>query len=182
MKTIVLSLLTLLVFQIASGQGQYMTNEGAISFYSHTPIEDITAINEKVAAVIDLERGVVALIVLMNEFQFEKNLMQIHFNENYVESEKYPKATFSGRILNFREVDLQASGTYEVEVEGEMTIHGITREISTKGSIEVGQNTISAHTKFKLNPEDYGIKIPRVVRKNLAERMEITANLDLQPR
>jgi polyisoprenoid-binding protein YceI len=182
MKTILLTAFTLLVFRIAYGQGQFLTNEGVITFYSHTIIEDITAVNEKVAAVIDLERGGVAIIVLMNEFQFEKNLMQVHFNENYVESEKYPKATFSGRIPDFSNIDLQTPGTYEVQVEGEMTIHGITREISTKGSIEVKQKGIIANTKFLLNPEDYGIKIPRVVRKNIAERMEITAKLVCDPK
>jgi polyisoprenoid-binding protein YceI len=182
MKASIILAIILLGLQISSGQGQYMTNEGVVTFYSHTIIEDITATNEKVAAAIDLEKGAVAIIVMMDEFQFKKNLMQVHFNENYVESEKYPRATFSGRIPNFKDVDQQVPGKYEVEVEGEMTIHGITRDISTKGSIEVEQNGITANTKFMLNPEDYGITIPRVVRKNIAEKMEITATLVCHPK
>jgi polyisoprenoid-binding protein YceI len=181
MKTIISTLSIMLLFQIASGQGKYLTNEGVISFYSHTVIEDITAVNEKVSAVIDSESGDVAIIVVMNEFQFEKKLMQEHFNENYVESEKFPKATFSGKISNNGEVDYQTPGKYEVQVEGEMTIHGVTRKISAPGTVEVTRSGISARTKFMLNPEEYDIKIPRVVRNNIAERMEITTELVCKP-
>jgi polyisoprenoid-binding protein YceI len=117
----------------------------------------------------------------MNEFQFEKKLMQEHFNENYVESEKYPKATFSGHILNNGEVDYQTPGEYQAQVVGEMTIHGVTREVSTEGTIEVTRNTIKARTKFMLNPEEYDIKIPKVVRNNIAERMEISTELVCYP-
>jgi polyisoprenoid-binding protein YceI len=152
-----------------------------ITFYSHTVIEDITARNEKVAAVLDSENGELAIIVVMNEFQFEKKLMQEHFNENYVESEKYPKARFNGRISNHSEVDYQKPGTYQVRVEGDMSIHGITREISTRGTIEVRREDIVARTKFLLNPEDYAIKIPRVVRKNISQNLEITAELTCNP-
>jgi hypothetical protein len=181
MKTIILSICISLFFQLTSAQGKYLTNEGVITFYSHTPIEDITAINEKVAAVIDSEKGEVAIIVLMNEFQFEKNLMQVHFNENYVESDKYPKATFSGQISGMNATDYSTPGEYRVEVQGKMSIHGVTREVSTDGTIEVQDKGISAKTEFLLNPEDYGIKIPRVVRKNIAEKMEITAELFCPP-
>jgi polyisoprenoid-binding protein YceI len=181
MKTIISIALLILSAQFTVAQGKYLTNNGVISFYSHTVIEDITATNEKVAAVIDSENGQVAIIVVMNEFQFEKRLMQEHFNENYVESEKFPKATFSGQISNNAEVQYQTPGEYQVEVAGEMTIHGITREISSTGTIEVNQNTITARTKFMLNPEDYEIKIPKVVRNNIAERMEISAELVCNP-
>jgi len=181
MKAIVLSAFILLSCQMASGQGKFLTNEGVITFYSHTVIEDITAINEKVAAVIDSESGAVVVIVVMNEFQFQKKLMQEHFNENYVESEKYPKATFNGRISNNGEVDYQTRGAYRILIKGEMTIHGVTREISTEGTIEVNPSGISAETKFLLNPEDYDITIPGVVRNNIAENMEITAELACNP-
>jgi polyisoprenoid-binding protein YceI len=166
---------------LASGQGKFLTNEGTVRFYSHTAIEDITATNNQVAAVIDAESGEVAIIVVMTEFQFEKKLMQEHFNENYVESEKFPKATFIGRIENNESVDYSAQGTYPVKVSGEMTIHGVTREISSEGTLEVTGEGITARTRFLLNPEDYDIKIPRVVRNNIAENMEITAEISGQP-
>lgn len=181
MKTTILSLSILLLAQIINGQAKYMGNEGEITFYSHTPIEDITASNEKVAAVIDSKTGAVAIIVPMDQFQFEIKLMQQHFNENYVESEKYPKATFSGLISGMDEADYLVPGTHQVRVTGKMTIHGITKEIATDGSIEISATDLTARTKFLLNPEDYGIKIPKVVRKNIAEKMEITAELVCAP-
>lgn len=175
MKTAIISTGILLFCLFSSGQDKYMTKEGLIRFYSHTIIEDITAVNQKVAALIDSEKGAVAIIVPMNEFQFEKKLMQEHFNENYVESHKYPKATFSGTIENNSQVNYRQPGSYQVKVSGEMTIHGVSREVSAEGTIEILQDGLRAKTMFLLNPEDYGIRIPRVVRKNIAENMEITA-------
>ena len=164
------------------GQGKFLANKGFISFFSHTAIEDITADNNLVASVIDTESGEVAIIVTMINFQFEKKLMQEHFNENYVESEKYPKATFNGKIINNSEVNYSAKGDYDVRVEGEMTIHGITHKVSVEGQIVVTEaGDIVTRTKFMLNPEDYNIKIPRVVRNNIAERLEISVDILHQP-
>lgn len=181
MKTTVFTIWMMLCFSIAGAQGKYLTNEGSIIFYSHTAIEDITADNQKVAAVIDSQSGEVAIIVRMVDFEFKKKLMQEHFNENYVESEKYPKATFNGRITNNESVDYAAKGSYPVEVSGELTIHGITKTISVQGTMEISAEGITARTKFMLNPENYGIKIPGVVRDNIAENMEITAELFCKP-
>jgi len=163
------------------GQGKYLTNEGQISFFSHTAIEDIKAENLEVASVIDAASGEVAIIVKMTDFQFEKKRMQEHFNENYVESEKFPKATFNGAILNNSQIDYSSKGEYQVLVEGEMTIHGISNKVDAEGIIEVISDGIIARTKFLLNPEDYGIKIPKVVRKNIAEKLEITVEFNYQP-
>jgi len=160
------------------GQGKYMTNNGFASFYSHTVIEDITAENKEVASVIDASTGEVVIIVRMSAFQFEKRLMQEHFNENYVESEKYPKATFNGAINNNQVVDYSTEGTYKVVVEGDLTIHGITNTVSAEGTIEVTSNGIVAKTSFMLNPEEYDIRFPRVVRKNIADNMEIRAAME----
>ncbi|MFO7669149.1 MAG: YceI family protein [Bacteroidales bacterium] len=166
---------------LVTGQGTYMTNEGTIVFYSHTSIEDITAENNEVASVIDSENGEVAVIVQMTAFKFAKSLMQVHFNENYVESEKFPKAIFKGSILNNQDVDYTSNGVYSVRVEGELTIHGVTNQVSSEGTVEVTGEGVIAITKFLLNPEDYGISIPNVVRKNIAENMEIRINLIHKP-
>jgi polyisoprenoid-binding protein YceI len=175
------AILTLINLQPAGAQGKYLTNEGFVRFYSHTIIEDITADNNKVGAVIDAESGEVAIIVDMVEFQFEKKLMQEHFNENFVESEKFPRGTFNGKIIDNDEVDYSRPGVYEVNVEGDMTIHGVTRQVSTQGTIEVTNDGIVAKTKFLLNPEDYDVRIPAVVRDNIADEMEITAELTCSP-
>jgi len=98
-----------------------------------------------------------------------------------VESEKYPKAFFNGSIENNDSVDYRSPGIYPVMVLGDLTIHGVTRSLNTKGTLEVKANGIVAHTSFRLNPEDYEIKIPRVVRDNIAENMEITVELGCNP-
>lgn len=182
MKKAILNVFTMMmVAGLVSGQGKYLTSQGNIVFYSHTAIEDITAENKEVGSVIDGEKGEVAIIVKMTAFQFEKKLMQEHFNENFVESEKYPKARFTGKILNNNEVDYSSPGTYAIRVEGDLTIHGVTHRISTEGTIEMKRGDLTAKTKFMLNPEDYGIRIPGVVRKNIAEEMEIRVNLEHKP-
>jgi len=176
-RTLTLCWFLLMAAGSVFGQGKYLTNTGFISFYSHTALEDITADNEQVASVIDVASGEFVIIVRMTEFSFEKKLMQEHFNENYVESEKYPKATLKGRILNMEKIDFSVSGVYEVKVEGDMTIHGKTQKVTEAGLLEVGQGFIIARAKFLLNPEDYGIKIPRVVRKNISENLELRIDL-----
>ena len=93
------------------GQGKYLGNEGKVSFFSSAPLEDIEAVHEEVSGVIDAESGEVAFIVRMTGFQFEKKLMQEHFNENYVESEKFPNATFEGKITNNKDIDYSKKGT-----------------------------------------------------------------------
>ena len=180
-KIALTGIITLIFSGMCMGQGKYLTDAGTIVFYSHAALEDITAENKEVASVIDGATGEIAVILKMTAFLFEKGLMQEHFNENYVESEKFPKATFRGSILNNEDVDYTTAGVYQVEVEGKLTIHGITNKVYAEGTLEVHSEGIIAKTRFMLNPEDYGIKIPRVVRKNIAENMEIRINLDHRP-
>lgn len=158
-------------------QGKFLCNEGHITFFSHTAIEDITAENKEVASVLDAESGEVAVIVKITAFQFEKKLMQEHFNENYMESEQFPKATFMGKIVNNGEIDYASPGVYSIKVEGDMTIHGVVQNMAEEGSLEVRTDGIVVTMEFLLDPSDYGIKIPRVVRKNIAERLQITISL-----
>ena len=182
MKAIVAVLVLTLSWPFAVySQGKYLTNNGVISFYSHTVIEDITAVNEEVAAVIDGESGEIAIILKMTDFQFRKKKMQEHFNENYVESEIYPKATFSGSILNHSDIKYKTPGLYDVTVKGDMFIHGQTQTLTADGTVEVSSGGIVCRTKFMLNPENYNIKIPRTVRKNISEQMEISVELACEP-
>lgn len=180
-KAVLTVVMIVMVTGLVIGQGKYLTNQGTIIFYSHTPLEDITAENSEVGSVIDTETGEVAIIVKMKAFQFEKKLMQEHFNENYVESEKFPRARFHGMIKNNNDVNYSSRGTYMVSVEGDLTIHDVTNRVSTEGIIEVGKGVVTATTKFMLNPEDYDIRIPGIVRDNIAERMEIRVYLEHKP-
>jgi polyisoprenoid-binding protein YceI len=125
-RFIILSLLTMLVLS-ASGQ-KYMTKSGFISFVSHTPMEDIKGDNNQVAGVIDISTGDMVFQVLIKSFHFEKTLLEEHFNENYMESEKFPKASFKGKITNMTSVDFSKNGTYEVLVEGDLTIRDVAKK------------------------------------------------------
>ncbi len=159
---------------------KYMTQTGTIQFFSETPVENIEAINNQVSSVIDLESGQIVFSLLMKAFTFEKALMQEHFNEKYVESEKFPKATFKGTIDDHDELQL-TSEPQEVEVQGELTIHGVTQNIETKASLMKDKTgKIVGKTTFEVKVADYDIKVPSTVRENIAETIEIKVNAEYE--
>jgi hypothetical protein len=151
-----------------------MTKNGYIGFFSHTPMEDIKGDNNQVAGVLDISTGEMVFQALIKSFHFERALMEEHFNENYMESEKFPKSSFKGKITNLSSVNFSKNGTYDVTVEGELTIRDATNKISTKGTIEVVTGGINANSKFNIVPEDYKINIPGVVREKIAKNLEVT--------
>jgi polyisoprenoid-binding protein YceI len=180
MKRIAL-IIGIMLLALPSGAQKYMTRNGYIGFYSHTALEDIKADNNQVASVLDITTGGIVFQVLIKSFKFDKALMEEHFNENYLESEKFPKATFNGKIANLADMDFSKNGTYDVTVEGDLTIHGVTNKVSSKGSLEVKPDGIYASSKFNLIPEDYKIEIPGIVRNNIAKSMEITVTMKYEP-
>jgi len=180
MKRAAFILILNLIFISANSQ-KYMTKNGYIGFFSHTPMEDIKADNNQVASVIDISTGDLVFQVLIKSFRFEKALMEEHFNENYMESEKFPKASFKGKITNPSSVIFSKNGTYPVTVEGDLTIRDVTKKISATGAIEVATGAINANAKFNITPEDYKIKIPGVVRDNIAKIMEVTVTMKYAP-
>ena len=160
---------------------KYITRDGYIGFYSSTPLEDIKADNNQVASVIDISTGDIVFQVLIRSFRFEKALMQEHFNENYMDSDKFPRSTFSGKITNMSSIDLTKNGTYTVSVEGNLTIKDVTKKVTSQGSVEIASGLITAESKFIISPEDYGIKIPSVVRNNIAKNIEVTVKITYTP-
>lgn len=180
MKTLI-TLLLITISLALSAQSKYFTRNGTVTFFSSAPMEDITAENYNATAVLDAETGAVEFSVLMKSFNFKKALMQEHFNENYVESDQFPKSTFKAKVLNMNEVDLKKDGTYPVKVEGDMTIHGVTRKINPEGQIQVKNGVVSLNSKFIVSPEDYDIEIPDVVREKIAKEIEVTVMADLEP-
>lgn len=173
--------LTVLIFTGKIHAQKYITKNGFISFYSETPIETIQAANNQVNAALDAETGAMVFKVLMKSFEFPKALMQEHFNENYVESDKYPNSTFVGKVTNFKDIDFSREGTYDAMVEGELTIHNVTRKISEKGTFIVkSQDNVQGKCKFNVKVEDYDIRIPRAVVANIAETIEVTVDIDMK--
>jgi hypothetical protein len=180
MKQIVVIVFLLSTFLVSSAQ-KYMTKNGFISFYSHTPMEDIKAENNQVASVLDTGTGELVFQVLIKSFHFERALMEEHFNENYMESEKFPKSIFKGKITNLPSVNFSRNGTYEVTVDGDPTIHNVTNKVSIKGNIEVITGGINASSKFNIVPEDYKIEIPGVVRDKINKNLEVTVSMKYTP-
>lgn len=169
-----------LLMNLTGYSQKYMTKNGSIHFYSETPIETIQADNKQVNSALDIQTGDFVFKVLMKSFVFEKALMQEHFNENYVESDKFPNATFQGKVSNLSAINFTKEGTYEATVEGDLTIHGVTRKISEKGTFTVKPgDIIHANSKFMVKPADYDIKIPATVMKNIAETIEVTVDVEL---
>ena len=163
----------------AQNDAKYFTKEGHISFHSETQIETIEADNHKAVSIFDLN-GNIEFKVLIKAFSFEKALMQEHFNENYMESNTYPKALFKGQIVDGYPVDFSKDGTYEIMVEGEITIHGISKPIEVPGKITVQNGEISATSVFELTVADFDIKIPAVVRENIAKTVEVSLELEYE--
>ena len=163
-----------------SDDQKYLTKEGHISFFSEAPLEDIEAHNKSVTSIIDLEKSTLGAVVPIKEFQFEKSLMQEHFNENYLESDKYPKAKLSAKFSSEHPIDASKNEVHNVTINGKMTLHGVTKDFSTKGTLEVKNGQLMAKAKFNIALEDYKIKIPRIVIKNIAEVVEVTVDFKYQ--
>jgi hypothetical protein len=180
MKRVTLILILITFFYAANAQ-KYMTKTGFIGFFSHTPMEDVKGDNNQVASVLDISTGDIVFQVLIKSFHFDRALMEEHFNENYMESDKIPKSSFKGKITNLSAVDFKKNGTYDVTVEGDLTIHNVTNKISTKGNIEVVTGGITANSKFIIVPEDYKINIPGVVREKIAKNLEVTVSMKYTP-
>lgn len=172
-----------LVF-LALGQAfaqKFITREGYIRFFSSTPLEDIEAITDQASSVFDSETGQIAFQVLMNSFTFEKALMQEHFNENYVESEEYPKAMFNGTVSGIDGIDFGTDDTHDVELSGEFTVHGVMVERTVPAKLIVQDGQVLIDATFMVVPEDHGIEIPKVVRGNIAKEIEVTLKTKYKP-
>lgn len=160
---------------------KYFTKDGKVSFYSDTPMEKIEAHNTKAASVIDVSSGQLEFAVLIKAFQFEKALMQEHFNENYMESNTYPKATFKGKVADPSALKLDQDGTYQAQVTGDLTIHGVTKAVSSPATFTVKNGQIVGVASFTIQVEDYGIKIPAIVKEKIAKEVKIDVESQYLP-
>jgi polyisoprenoid-binding protein YceI len=177
MKHLLFFLLLSFFFLEVSAQ-KYSAEKTFISFYSHAAIEDIKAENKKASSIFNSSNGEIVFSIPISEFQFAKSLMQEHFNEKYMESDKFPKATFVGKIENF---DLKSNEPQQANAKGKLTIHGITNEVEIPGTIEKQGNKLSMKSKFIVKLADYHITIPQLLWQNIAEQVEVTAEFLFKP-
>ncbi len=182
MKTII-TLFFALLFSISAmnAQTRYFTKTGTISFFSHTPMEDINAENHQVTSFLDIGSGEMVFAVLIRSFEFKKSLMEEHFNENYMDSEKFPKSQFKGSIVNINKIDFSKPGKYEIQIKGDLTIRGETNQVETSGTLEIKESgEIDGKSTFNIDVDAYGIDIPKLVKDKIAKSIEISCDMNYQ--
>lgn len=181
MKNTGLALVMLFIATIGlNAQGKFFSKTALVNFNASTPLEDIDAQTNTGTIVLDAQTGKLESSVLVKAFQFKRALMQEHFNENYMESSKFPKAVFKGEITNLADVNFTKDGTYKTKVKGTLEMHGVKKDITTDGTITVAGKNVKVNSAFMVAPADYGIKIPSVVADKIAKEVKVTFNTELQ--
>ncbi len=177
MKNLLFFLLMLVSGSILA-QGKFITKKGTISFEASVPsFEEVKAKNSTVTAILNTDNGDFAALALIKGFRFKNALMEEHFNENYIESDDYPKATFKGKLVDFDNSNIQN----EYTVKGTLSLHGKTKEIEVKGIVNKdGDDTISISSSFVTKPEEFDIKIPSIVSKKIADDISVSLNFILK--
>ncbi|MEP6512278.1 MAG: YceI family protein [Parafilimonas sp.] len=175
-QIIIFSLLATAIFSTVRAQN-YITRNGNVSIFSHTPLEDIKAQNNEAVSVLNSATGDIEFKVAVKSFHFPKASMEEHFNtDDYMDSEKYPKAGFKGKINKLSEVNFAKDGTYKVTVQGDLTMKDATKSITAQGIITVGGGVVTAQSTFTINRKDFHIIGESYVQKRIAEQIEITVN------
>jgi len=182
MKKIILLAIVLGFVQLTNAQSKYMTRTGTVNFAAEGPVkDDVKAINNQAACVFDAATGEIVFQIAIKSFVFKKALMQEHFNENYLESHKYPKAVLKGKLTNLDKIDFNKNGKYPVVVNGEMDMHGVKKQINEKGILEITDGKITLNSAFQVTLADYNINIPKIVENKLAKVADVTLAMELAP-
>lgn len=163
---------------ISAQSSFYQTTNASIKFYSSAPVEDIEAISKSGISVLNAKNGSVSFKVKIRSFEFEKGLMQEHFNENYMESEEYPDASFKGSLMEM--IDLNDTKVQKLILAGTLNIHGIPREREIPVMVKISRDkeTITLKSEFEVSCNDHNIKIPKLLWENIAEVIKV--NIDME--
>jgi hypothetical protein len=148
-------------------------------FFSDTPLEKIEAHNRQVVSQIDVQKGTLEFELLIKAFQFEKALMEKQFNEDYLQSDRYPKANFTGQIIDLSTVKLEQNGNYPVTVQGVLFLYGVSQRVTEKGRVQVENGKIvNVRSVFSIDLEDYHVKIPVILKDKIAQNVQIEVDVD----
>jgi polyisoprenoid-binding protein YceI len=158
---------------------KFFTKDGTIRFFSNAKLEKIEATNNKASIVYDATTGAIEIATLVKGFIFENAFMGEHFNETYIESDKFPKANFKGKLENPGAVNVAKPGTYKAKVAGELTLHGVTKPASTEATFVVAGGKIDTDAKFSIKASDFDVKIPGDKADNISNVIEITCKSSL---
>lgn len=157
---------------------KYSLQKSIVQFYSDATIEDIKANNVKSSSLFNIDNGEVVFSIPIKDFEFEKSLMKEHFNEKYLESHKFPKSIFQGRLQDVRK---DVAGEQSVMATGKFTIHGVTKDVVIPGTLEIRGDQIVARSKFNIHLADYNIAIPKLLWQNIAEDVEVSVEFIYKP-
>lgn len=164
----------------AFAQGKFIAKNAYISFYSSTPLENILGESNEVVTILDSANGEIVFQALMTTFHFKRALMEEHFNENYMESTKFPKSKFKGTIEGFKK-EMLTSPVASIKITGVLNVHGVDKTITVPGTLGLQDGKLVASSKFMVRPEDYGITIPSLVRDKIGKEMEVTVKVNYVP-
>lgn len=181
MKKSVVILIFILIHLHGFAQSTYFTRNGHVYFISLTDAIDIDANNYQCASFLNIETGKIQFAVLIKSFEFTLATAKEHFNESYMESDKFPKASFKGEILNIDQLNLKEFGSYQVRVKGELTIRGITKNIEVAGEIIVEKEMINAKSEFEVAISDFDISVPKVVEHRVAKQVLVKVDMNYSP-
>jgi hypothetical protein len=171
-------ILVCLLFSSQIFAQQYLSKNGDVSFFSEAPIENIEAVNKKATGVIDLRTGGFAFQIMIEDFVFPNSLMQEHFNESYMESDKFPNSTFTGVISDISTLDL--SKEQSIDVSGNFLLHGINRQMNMTATISLKDEKLNISSQFDIVLDDFNIDIPKIMMYKIAEVINVTIEMNLQ--
>ncbi len=162
MKKTILSITVVIIFILSSTfstvTSKLVSKSGHVNFYSHTAIEDISADNYKLVSTLDTESGEMVFSVPMQSFEFEKSMMQKHFNsKKFLDTKTYPKTKFIGNITNLDEIDFSNNGTYTAKVSGDLSMHGVTKTLNETATITVQEGKVNVDVELNITLADYNI-------------------------
>ncbi|MBI1342356.1 MAG: YceI family protein [Terrimonas sp.] len=181
-KALIILALALSASSVSFSQDKFYTKTGTIFFEcTKSPLEKIEGTNNSVTCVLDSKTGNMQFAVLMKGFEFKRALMQEHFNENYVESHKFPKGEFKGQVTNNADINYGKDGEYTAKVKGKLTIHGVTKDVESTGKLSVRGGKIAANAVFQILLSDYDISIPTVVNDKISNTVNIKVDCSLEP-
>ena len=163
--------ISLICISFSSFSQLYIAKTGETGFYSDTPLENIAAVNKQVTAAIKVETGDMAVKMQMNQFQFPNKLMQEHFNENYMESTKFPIGTFTGKIQE--KIDFTKDGVYDISTKGIFTVHGVKKDRTFTGKLTIKGTTLTLISNFEVKLVDHKIDVPKLVFAKIAEVISV---------
>lgn len=157
----------------------YICRNGETNFFSETPLENIVANNKNVGSVLNISTNEIVVQMVMTDFKFKNSLMQEHFNENYMESTKYPKSVFKGKINEA--IDWKKNGNYDVTTTGILVIHGASKERNLKGTLSIEGDKITLSSDFDVPLKDHKIDVPTIVMAKIAENISVKNKFVFMP-